>query len=103
MTKEEFTEKLANETNPRHGMFTRAGDKRVHTIIKRCVKKLFGKAMRQAEFEAFVSLQVQKITSGEKHTEIGDTAVRECIYYYLEKAIELDGYNWDEFRYVAWK
>ena len=103
MTREEYTEKLANETKPRHGMFTRAGDRRVHTIIKRCVKKLFGKAMRQADFEKFVSLQVQKITSGETHTEIGDTAVRESIYWYLEKAIRIDGYVWDGFQYQAYK
>ena len=103
MTKEEFLENLLNEDKPRYGMFTRAGDRRVHTIVKRCVKKLFGKAMRQADFEKFVSLQVQKITNGETHHEITDTAVRECIYFDLEKAIELDGYNWDEFEYSAYK
>ena len=40
-----------------------------------------------------MSAQVQKVSSNEKYSEITDSAVREGIYYWIELAIEMSGYE----------
>ena len=58
------------------------------------------KAIRQAEFEKYVTTEIKKVGSQEKYEEIGDTAVREVIYWWLELAIEMADYDWyDNFEY----
>jgi len=115
MTKEELKRKPIEErkeiivdiiSRKKHnfGMFSRAGANRCQSLIIRCVKKIMSKkALRQSEFEDYVSAQVNKVCSNDKYAEIGDTAVREAIYYWLELAIEMSGYEWSrEFEYSAY-
>jgi uncharacterized protein YbcV (DUF1398 family) len=81
-------------------MFSTAGNRRVQNLVKKCIKKVVNKkAIRQEDFEAYVKAQVKKVEANEKYSEIGDTAVREVIYFWLEKAIKVAGYNWDYFEY----
>lgn len=81
-------------------MFSRAGNNRVQSLIKKCIKKVVNKkAIRQEDFEAYVKAQVKKVEDNEKYSEIGDTAVRECVYFWLEKAIKVAGYDWFHFDY----
>jgi hypothetical protein len=89
---------LENKTH-NFSMFSKAGGKRVKSLIKKCVKKIMGKAMRQQEFEDYVTKEVKKVGSQEKYSEVGDTAVREVIYWWLELAIEMADYEWDYFEY----
>ena len=82
-------------------MYTTAGNRRVQKLISKCMKKVLGKkALRQEEFEAYVIAEIKKVESQEKFSEIGDTAVREVYYHWIELAIEVAGYKWDyvEFR-----
>jgi hypothetical protein len=115
MTKEDLRSKSIEERRDiivdiisgrshRFGMFSKAGGKRCQSLIIRCVKKVMGnKALRQKEFEDYVSAQVQKVNSNEKYSEITDSAVREGIYYWIELAIEMSGYDWhDDFEYSAY-
>jgi hypothetical protein len=95
---EEFMSKNRN-----FAMFSSKGNRRVQAFVKKCMKKIFGKAMRQKEFEAYVSAEAKKVASQEAYAEISDTAVRECIYWWLEKAIEKADYDWgSDFEYSCW-
>lgn len=106
MTKEELLQKpleerkdfilnlLSGKTH-NFSMFSKKGGNRCKAVIKKCVKKVMGKkAMRQSEFEAYVSAEVSKVAQQDQYAEIGDTAVREVVYYWLELAIEMADYDW---------
>ncbi len=84
-----------------YGMFSNKGNKKVESVIKKCIKKVVNpKAIRKEEFEKFVALQIEKVEANSDFSEIGDTAVREVIYFWLEKAIEVAGYEWaKDFQY----
>lgn len=78
-----------------YGMFSNQGNKKVESIIKKCIKKVVNpKAIRKEEFEKFVAEQIKKAEENKNFSEIGDTAVREVIYFWLERAIEVAGYDW---------
>ena len=82
---EEKQEKLVEifmSKKRRLAMFSSVGNNRVQAFIKKCMKKVVNKkAIRQEDFEAYVSAEAKKVASQEKYEEMGDTAVRECIYY----------------------
>ena len=112
MTKQELLQKPLEERrdylvnlvkNKTHdfGMFSKAGGNKCKSFIIKCMKKIMSKkAMRRGEYEEYVSKEIQKISKQDKYGEIGDTAVREGIYYWLELAIEMAEYEWsDEFEY----
>jgi hypothetical protein len=92
--KEYILEMLDKKTH-NFSMFSKAGGKRVKSLLKRCIKKVMNKkAIRQKEFEKYVCLAVKKVGANEKYEEIGDTAVREVIFWWLELAIEMADYDW---------
>jgi len=106
MTKEELLQKpleerkeyilnlLSGKTH-NFSMFSKKGANRCKAFIKKCVKKVMGKkAMRQSEFEDYVTAEIKKVGSQKQYIEIGDTAVREVVYYWLELAIEMADYDW---------
>lgn len=101
MTQAEFLESF-NSKNRDFSMFSAKGNRRVQAFVKKCIKKLFGKAMRKSEFEAYVSAEAKKVASQDAYSEMGDTAVREVIYFYLEKAIAKADYEWDYFEYSCY-
>lgn len=81
---------------PDYGMYTKAGDSRMHTLKKRLVRrteKLGEKytAEKAKEVAAFYNSQMSKIE--EKYPECWDTAVREIFFYELEK--ECPTFYWD--------
>ena len=108
MTKEELLQKPLEErkeyilnlltrmaTKDNFSMFSKKGGNRCKAFIKKCVKKVMGKkAMRQSEFEDYVTAEITKVGSQKQYIEIGDTAVREVVYYWLELAIEMADYDW---------
>jgi len=85
----------------RFSMFTTKGNRRVQALVRKCIKKITGvKGMRQTEFEDYVRVEVNKVSSQDSYEEVTDTAVRESIHYWLEMAIEIADYNWkDDFQY----
>jgi hypothetical protein len=85
---------IYNSKDRKCSMFSKAGDKRVQRLISKCMKKLFGKAIRQADYEAYVEKEIAKVAAQDKYSEVWDTAVREVIYYWLEMAIEIADYDW---------
>jgi hypothetical protein len=101
--KEAILEILANKTH-NFSMFSKAGGKRVKSLIKRCINKVMNKkAIRKETFQDYVSDAVKKVGSNDKYGEIGDTAVREVIYWWLELAIEMADYDWyDDFEYQSY-
>ena len=103
---EERQEKLVEifmSKKRRLSMFSTAGNRRVQSFIKKCMKKVVNKkAIRREDFEAYVSAEAKKVASQEKYEEMGDTAVRECIYYWIEEAIDIAGYDWDDFEYSCY-
>ncbi len=96
--KEFILNMLAKKTH-NFSMFSKKGGNRCKALIKKCIKKVMGKAIKQADFEAYVKAEVKKVQSQAQYSEIGDTAVREVIYWWLELAIEMADYNWDYFEY----
>ncbi len=85
----------------RFAMFSTKGNRRVQALVRKCMKKITGKkAMRQGEFETYVKAEVKKVECQDAYSEVGDTAVRETIYFWLELAIEVADYDWSrEFEY----
>ena len=91
---------LAKKTH-NFSMFSKAGGKRVKSLLKRCINKVMNKkAIRQKTFEIYVDEAVKKLESNDKYSEVGDTAVREVIYWWCELAIEMADYDWSrDFEY----
>lgn len=93
--RKEYILNLLDGRTHNFSMFSKKGGNRCKTFIKKCVKKVMGKkAMRQSEFEDYVTAEITKVGSQKQYIEIGDTAVREVVYYWLELAIEMADYDW---------
>lgn len=93
--RKEYILNLLDGKTHNFAMFSKRGTNRCKSLIKKCIKKVMGKkAMRRSEFETYVSIEISKIAKQDKYGEIGDTAVREVIYYWLELAIEMADYDW---------
>lgn len=60
--------------NQQYGMFTAAGNKRIHTIVKRA------KAKRWTWGETYAALEKLARENYDKYGEATDTAVREYVY-----------------------
>ena len=91
----QFIEGFDLKKNRGFSMFSAKGNRRVQALVRKCIKKITGKnAMRQSEFETYVKAEVKKVEKQDACMEVGDTAVRECIYYWLEMAIEIADYDW---------
>jgi predicted transcriptional regulator len=100
-TQQQLLDSLEDSKN--FSMFSSAGNRRVKALIKKCLKKLFKTEMKVETYNDYVSKEVQKVSAQEKYREVGDTAVREVIYWWLEKGIEIEGYNWNyDFHYETY-
>jgi len=62
----------------RYDMFTRAGDARVDTLVRQTKDKI-RKGITIQDLNAFLAQRIDKIA--ERYPEVGDTAVRDAIYY----------------------
>lgn len=92
-----FLEKF-NSVDRGFGMFSNKGDKRVHKLISKCIKKLFSEsAIRKEDYEKYVEAEVKKVGGIKEYEEISDTAVGDSMIYWLRLAVEMSGYDWDYF------
>ena len=77
-------------------MFSSAGNRKVQALISKCMKKVVNKkAIRKEEFEKFVQEQIDKVAKDDRYSEIQDTAVGEVILFWIKKAINVAGYEWN--------
>jgi hypothetical protein len=75
-------------------MFSQAGNKACHGLVKRGARKIESK--KRYTFEEYVdwlSAEVKKIS--EKHGEIYDTEPRGTIEHYLTAVADANGYDWN--------
>lgn len=99
-THKEYIEDFMSEKRG-FAMFSAKGDRRVQALVKKCMKKILSdKRITKEEYEEYVSNEASKVVNIKEYREMGDTAVRECIYSWLEDAIERADYEWaNDFMY----
>jgi histidinol-phosphate/aromatic aminotransferase/cobyric acid decarboxylase-like protein len=76
-----------SEETPDFGMFSKAGNQRVNTLVKYAAN-LTEKSSRKVILKY---IQDQKKSIAKRYPEVGDTAVREAIADYLDKPFDEAG------------
>jgi hypothetical protein len=97
MTEQEFLEAYDSKDRD-FEMFTKAGNKRCQAITRKAIKKIFGKKrITKEELMKFIGAEIKKVS--EKHGEITDSEPPFHIKYYMLKACEIAGYDFDFDKY----
>lgn len=77
--------------NPNHcQMFTNEGNKRVTTIIKKCIARVL-KGTTNDGIQDYALDLVDKLSKNDKYGEAYDTEPRAAIQHYIEKAAKIAG------------
>lgn len=73
-------------------MFSKAGDRACHSLVKKVIKKVNGNTkVTKDSLDAIISEGLKKIA--EKHGEVNDTEPESNIEYNVNKALKDNGYS----------
>lgn len=77
-------------------MFTKAGDKKCKAIARKLIKKVFSKKrITLDDIKEMAGKEIAKAYMNKKTNEIMDSEPPYHIYYYVDKAVKIAGYDWD--------
>lgn len=86
------------EQIPSYEMFSKAGDRACHSLVKRVTKKINGKLkVSKEELDEIITEGLKKIA--EKHGEVFDTEPPYHISHELNKVLQKNGYGFELSRY----
>lgn len=86
------------EQTPSYEMFSKAGDRACHSLVKKLTKKINGKLkVTKDELDEVISKEVDKIA--QKHGEVHDTEPVGNIAYQLNKVLKENGYGFELSRF----
>jgi len=77
-------------------MFTKTGNRKAKSIAKKLIKKVFSKKrITLDDIKEMAGKELAKAYLNEKTSEILDSEPPYHIYYYVNKAAKIAGYDWD--------
>lgn len=96
MTKEEFLTSFDSRDRD-FEMFSKAGNKKAQTITRQLIKKVFGKKrITKEELLQVAGEKLAKAYQDKRYDEILDSEPPYHIQRYVEKALEIVGYDFGE-------
>lgn len=86
---------MSNEKRTNYAMFSAEGNRRVARMVSSLGKTIAKEEIGPGQLRDRLRKRMDKIA--EKHPEVWDTAVRECIFYELDPLCNKHGYGEIEF------
>ena len=95
MTEEEYVTWF-NEKIRGYEMFTKTGDRKCQSIVNKLIKKIFSKKrVTMEDIQELAGKEIAKAYMNKKTSEIMDSEPPYHIYFYVDKAVQIAGYDWN--------
>ena len=95
MTEEEFLVHFDSKIRD-YQMFNKTGNRKCQSIAKKLINKVFGKKrITLDDIKEMAGKELAKAYLNEKTSEILDSEPPYHIYFYVNKAVKIAGYDWN--------
>ena len=95
MTEEEFLVQFDSRIKD-YQMFSKTGNRKCQSIAKKLIKKVFSKRrITLDDIKEMAGKEIAKAYMNKKTSEIMDSEPPYHIYFYVDKAVKIAGYDWN--------